>query len=410
MAIGFKHGSSGGGDLFDFTVVKSSTQPTDPKENTIWVNGDYSNMGSWDICPTEPHRVSRTDNLIVYPYLNGTKTVSGVTFTDLFESTGDRNDRGKISVSGTNSSSGTIVYRLSDSGIAKRELLLQPGTYYLSGNCESSSSTTHRLLLVYSYDDWATRTTVNELTNNGKFTLEKVAKARISIQISGGKTVTNAVYQPMLEKDSKGVAYTMGNATGQVWIKTDPNSTILMDAVKGKNNIAVPLGSAYEYATHDGWVSMASQIYQNGEWKPLEVAEAPWDGYYFKDGEQYTDITGGWSTDGWNNSGTATIGSTIAVSSPGASQSAVVSTKNTVDLTDAKTLYFDSPNGANGYSSGYLCVTSEKSVATEADIKASVAIKAGRGSLDVSSLSGKYYICLFAHNQSYADVSAVWME
>lgn len=409
MAVGFKHGSSGGGDLFSFTVVKSSTQPTDPKENTIWVNGDYSNMGSWDICPTEPHRVSRTDNLIVYPYLNGTKTVSGVTFTDLFESTGDRNNRGKISASGTNSSSGTIVYRLSNSGIANRELLLQPGTYYLSGNCESSSSTTHRLLLVYSYDNWATTTTVNELTNNGKFTLEKVAKARISIQISGGKTVTDAVYQPMLEKDSKGAAYTMGNATGQVWIKTDPNSTILMDAVKGKNNIAIPLGSAYEYATHDGWVGMASQIYQNGQWKELA---APWDGYYFKDGEQYTDVTGGWTSTDWNNTGTVNVGDTIVLSGS-STTTAKIATANTVDLTDVKKIWFDSPNGANGQAyGGYLVVTKSKSIATE-EVVATVAINtAGTGSVDVSGLSGKYYICLYASGSglAYADVRAVWME
>lgn len=399
MAIGFKHGSFGG-EVLGITVVPGTTKPSNPKENTIWANSSNP-MGSWDISPTEPHRVSRTDNLIVYPYRISTFTNSGVTFTVGTSSS----NKGKVTVNGTNTSSGSIVCRLSNSGVGERELLLQPGTYYLSGNCSSSSSTTHRLLLAYTYDNWKTNSSVNELENDGRFTLTKVAKARVTIQVSGKVTVNNAVYQPMLTKGSKATSYVVGDASGQIWVKTYPQSTVLLDAVKGKNGIAIQPGSLYEYTTNEGWVARDAQVYQYGAWKSLEE---PWDGYYFKNGEQYTDITGGWTTAGYDNLGTATAGSTIVVSASGG-ETARIGTANSVDLTNVKKLWFDSPNGSNGYSSGYLCVTSSKSSSSFA---AYVAVNAGRGSLDVSSLSGKYYISLYASstNASYADVSAVWME
>ena len=410
MAIGFKHGSSGGEPL-GITVVSSSTKPTDPKENTIWVNDSYNySMGSWSFSPDEPHRVSKKRNLIVYPYLYSSRTVNGVTFT-VDDSTGNK---GKVTVNGTNTSSGNIVFRLSDKGIGQREMLLQPGTYYLSGNCESTSTTTHRLLLVYTYNDWANTSTVYETTDNGKFTLNKVAKARVSIQVSGGQTVNNAIYQPMITKDSKGTVYEMGNATGQIWIKTGTGGTISMDATKGKNETIVTPITAYEYFTNSGWVKKTAEVYQYGAWKALEdpsapvTPEAPWDGYYFNNGNQYTGVTGGWSGAS-SGSSSHLVGDTLAVSAPTSSSSAIVYTVNTVDLTNVTKLWFDSPNGSNGYSSGYLCVSSTQSFATN-DLKASVTIRAGRGSLDVSRLSGSYYLVLAAANQSYADISAIWKE
>ena len=163
------------------------------------------------------------------------------------------------------------------------------------------------------------------------------------------------------------------------------------------------------YNKSGGWNRQKNcKIYQNGVWTDL------WDGYYFREGEQYAGVTGGWTSTGWNNSGTVTLGSTIVLSGD-STKTAIVGTAQTVDLTDANTLWFDSPKGNNGQPyGGYLCVTSAKSIAT-ADIVTYAAInKSGKGNIDVSGLSGKYYICLYAlahtAGTAYADVSAVWME
>lgn len=406
MGIGFKHGSSGG-DPLGITVVSSSTKPTEPKENTIWVNDpkDYE-MGSFAISPTEPHRVSRTRNLIVFPYLNGTTTLYGVTFTVDSTSTSS-SQKGAITVNGTNTSSESKVFRLSNNSIAERELLLQPGKYVLCGNCESSSANTHRLLIVYSYDNWASSSTIydNSSGTGTGFTVEKVAKARLSIQVRGDQTVNNAVYKPVLVKEGESTEYTMGNATGQIWVKTDTSGSISIDAIKGKNEAIVDPVAAYEYFTNNGWVNRDAEVYQYGAWKALEEPSAPdspeaaWDGYYFNNGNQYEGITGGWGA--WSSG--ATIGDTIAVTNAGAS------TNNKVDLTNVNKLWFDSPNGNNGYGFGYLCATSEKNALGD-NINASVQVRAGRGSLDVSSLSGSYYISLYAGSGAYADVSAIWKE
>lgn len=265
MAIG--RTNTGGGAALGFEIIPGTTKPTNPKENTIWANSTYT-MGSWAISPTEPHRVSRTNNLIVYPYAFSTNSKNGVTVT-VDSSSGNK---GKVTVNGTNTySGGSLAFRLSESGIEKGEMILQPGTYCLSGNCSSSSSTTHRLLVGYSYDNWKTTVTVNELENGGVFTIDKVAKARVSIQVSKGASANNAVYSPMLVKGSTPVAYTVGNATGQIWVKTGEVSSFSMNALR-KNDIDIRPVSVYEYTTNNGWAERAAQIYQYGAWSDIKTS------------------------------------------------------------------------------------------------------------------------------------------
>lgn len=52
MAKGFKHGA-GGTDALNFKVVGGTTQPENPKENTVWVNTD-TEISGWVFSPEEP--------------------------------------------------------------------------------------------------------------------------------------------------------------------------------------------------------------------------------------------------------------------------------------------------------------------------------------------------------------------
>lgn len=395
MAFGYKHGSSGGGERLNFIVVNSATEPSSPRENTIWVKCDYS-MHRWDISPTQPCRVGKK-NLIVYPYYETTHTEDGITFTD--------NGDGTVTANGTATAESN--FRFSYTSAESGMFILTPGTYTLSGCPSGGSSSAYALLLSRLNDSGSWEIYQRDYGSGKTFTIERDTYCCVLFRVFKGATAAGMTVRPMLEKGSAASSFARGNATGQVWIKTDPIGSVSMNAIR-KNGITVQPVSAYEYTTNNGWRSRDAQVYQNGAWKALEELEEPWDGYYFKDGEQYTDVTGGWTTDGWNNIGTVTVGTTIAVSGP-----SMISTKNTVDLTSAKTLWFDSPNGNNGYNFGYLCVTSAKSVA-DTYIATSVQVKAGKGSVDVSSLSGKYYIVLYAPSltggASYADVRAVWME
>ena len=52
MAKGFKHGA-GGTDALNFKVVGGTTQPENPKENTIWVNTE-TDISGWVLSQEEP--------------------------------------------------------------------------------------------------------------------------------------------------------------------------------------------------------------------------------------------------------------------------------------------------------------------------------------------------------------------
>lgn len=399
MGIGFKHGSSGGGEQLNFTVINSTSEPTYPVENTLWLDNNWA-LNCWTFGPELPLRKSKNINFVTYPYASGTNTSSGVTFTD--------NGNGTITVNGT--ATKDVYFRASRATAEEGMFLLPAGTYFLSGCPSGGSSGTYKVQLITMDSNLSTVSTIEDYGIGKEFTLSEDTLCRVNFAVMSGTKINGLNVYFQVEQGRSASSFEKGNANGQVWIKPNYNSAVSFEALKnkGKNTVILQPGEAYMFTEASGWTKRSCKIYQNGAWKTLEASEETWDGYYFKNGEQYTNITGGWSTDGWSNSATATVDSTIVVSASG-SNTARIGTANSVDLTNVKKLWFDSPSGANGYSSGYLCVTSAKSSSSFA---ASVAVNAGRGSLDVSSLSGKYYICLYASatNASYADVSAVWME
>ena len=77
---------------------------------------------------------------------------------------------------------------------------------------------------------------------------------------------------------------------GMVWIKTDNSSNISFDIVDG---VTVYPISAKQYIG-GVWVDKTAKSYQGGEWVDL------WNGTLFKNGVQYTAVTGGWKVLGNN--------------------------------------------------------------------------------------------------------------
>lgn len=53
MGTCFLHGNGGGGTALNFSIVGGTTQPSSPKENTIWVNTETA-VTSWCISPAAP--------------------------------------------------------------------------------------------------------------------------------------------------------------------------------------------------------------------------------------------------------------------------------------------------------------------------------------------------------------------
>jgi len=140
------------------------------------------------------------------------------------------------------------------------------------------------------------------------------------------------------------------------------------------------------------WVRKAGAIYQNGQWNNLFT-------WLYQDGTNFTNITGGWKTAGVsaNDNWTAKVPSiaynptniTLTLSENGHLVSGIVYTANKIDLTNVSKIYF---NGSSGGVDDYMRSLAVFSAATYEGRVAAVGGIVNGSALDVSSLSGSYYV------------------
>ena len=213
-----------------------------------------------------------------------------------------------------------------------------------------------------------------------------------------GEGITSWVLSPVEPEAAEGLA----------WVAVGGASEYAFNALK-KNALMVFPISAKVY-TGGAWENAEAEIYQNGKWNSFSVT---WDGYYFKDGDQYESVTGGWTTEGWNNQATASADNGILyVESPHAQYAARIGTAKPVDLTGVDKIWLNSPSGQGSSAySGYLLVCTDKEDYT--DVK-QAQITTGTVSVDVSGLSGPHYLLLRTlggtNGSGSASVRAIWKE
>ena len=204
---------------------------------------------------------------------------------------------------------------------------------------------------------------------------------------------------------------------GMVWISTGNGSGVAFNALK-KNAIQVYPLSAKQYV--DGaWVDVTAMSYQGGEWVQFSDVVT----YLFNKGDQCTALTGGWvksgpPSDGGYSTGSVSIGDVITISCSN-TQYAVARTKNKISLADFSTLTFvvDDcilPSKAYGYL--LVCDTSSTNIwwADESIIKKSLSNgNTGTFVLDISALTGSYYVCFGVEadeNEGRVTVSEVYID
>lgn len=197
------------------------------------------------------------------------------------------------------------------------------------------------------------------------------------------------------------------NATnGFLWIYSGNTGSVYFNALK-KNSIVIFPGSVMQFA-NNGWEYVDAYIYQSGEWIQFSMA---WNGYYFGNGEQYENVTGGWTSDGYkywaNTMKAATVGTTLRTTSDGANTASMIGTATPVDLTDVNTIYLTVDSA---YGTAQFRIMATKEVSLD-DL--SVSLSSGEVSVDVSSLTGNYYLAIASigsqtYPTAYSTVSAVW--
>ncbi len=176
-------------------------------------------------------------------------------------------------------------------------------------------------------------------------------------------------------------------AEGMVWVKTATESTTPINVDK-KNSVILYPQTAQQYVS-GAWVGKTAQVYTNGAWHEL------WDGYYYKLGETYEAITGGYSAGTSLAKVTFNSNNMVITQASGTGAGNVVATVETVDVTDVNTLVFDCLADSTD-----LCSVGVGSVRDNwnnyiATAKVNNTARA-LVTLDVSSITGEVYILLKA--------------
>ena len=192
-----------------------------------------------------------------------------------------------------------------------------------------------------------------------------------------------------------------------VWFPTGTESVVEFNALR-KNAVQVYPLSANQYVS-GALVGVDAMSYQDGEW----VEWSPPGALYWR-GNQCTDVTGGWAirkTNGSNLSQpTCTFGTdTIKITSASGSKSGVLSTSNKIDLKNAKTLIVDIVNTTNTYIVLYVGSAIND---TEGSAATKTVNATGIFELDVSGVSGSYYVGFYIRTDAAidAEIGEVYYE
>lgn len=396
-----RRGGGGGAAGLNFEIVGGTTQPSNPKENTIWIN-TAQKITSWDFAAEMPFLRSNNKNKIVYPFYHTTKTESGITWTD--------NKDGSITANGTAASDG--LFRISAFDSAADHEYLEAGTYTLSGCPAGGSDSTYLMeLFILNPATNANEAIGKDYGEGFTFTLERGCKARINLNVISGATVSGITFKPQIEKGSTATAFVKGDATGQVWISTGTSSTLAFNALK-KNGIQVYPISAKQYVS-GAWVDVEAKSYQGGEWVEW------WNGDLYAGGNEFEYITGGWVSTfdliSWNNTnvseqGPTKSGESITLKASNLYSASPINTKNKINVTPYKTLSIDIAV-KSGYVSACLTNTLSGALGNGADTSWMVAKQDfGTGTqtatFDLSGVNREVYIVIYGIKGVSSDPTA----
>ena len=197
---------------------------------------------------------------------------------------------------------------------------------------------------------------------------------------------------------------------GDVWIRYSAKGDTF-NALK-QNAMMIATISAWQYV--DGaWVDREAVSCQGGVWVDWFTGV-----YLFNAGNQYTGLTGGWTTSNVSGS-TTTFGETIVSNCVLIGTSAVwshVVTKNKIDVTNYKKLYFDvavTQRNQSGFSDVAFGIVAEQGK----DNYVSKFISEGNNMPDLVDIvevnldgySGSYYVQMGTSN-THVVIKRVWFE
>lgn len=167
---------------------------------------------------------------------------------------------------------------------------------------------------------------------------------------------------------------------GRIWILTRPYALREFNALKTADSLVVSPTSYVKQYDGSSWVYKDSRIYQSGSWKTLELI-------VYKNGDVYA-LTGGWSS-GFDHGTYLYMQVTVSENNTGMNNTPIDLSK-----VPALRVYCDVSSGVTRRL--YISPTTSSSSAVM-----SVNLVAGWNSIDVSALTGSYYLIFYvAHDTS----------
>lgn len=152
------------------------------------------------------------------------------------------------------------------------------------------------------------------------------------------------------------------------------------------------------------WYRKDAFVYRNGAWLKFSTFAQQWDGTLFYNGNQYTDITGGWVGNGISST---TVGTNLSLIV--ANTSPYLTTQNAIDLSGYTKLHMIADRNAGQYS--YFGISSNVPSNARPNYIASATFIGGENVLDVSAInSGHISIGATASWGVTINISKVWLE
>ena len=151
------------------------------------------------------------------------------------------------------------------------------------------------------------------------------------------------------------------------------------------------------------WYRKDAFVYRNGAWLKFSTWAQQWDGTLFYNGNQYTDITGGWVGNGISST---TVGTNLSLIV--ANTSPYLTTQNAINLSGYTKLHMIADRNAGQYS--YFGISRNVPSNARPDYVASAVFSGGENVLDISAInSGHISIGATASWGVTINISKVWL-
>lgn len=240
----------------NFDVVGGVSAPTNPKENTIWVNTSTP-ITSWSIDGRAPNNT----NFVKPPFYMAAGTWNGITYSV----SGDI-----LTVNGTATQETYFFFRGKDINDA---VPISKGTYKISG-CPAGGvhGSTYSVEFGVSYDDCATWEYAVDYGSGATMFVSEGAVAEVVFIIYSGATVNNLTINPQLTKISSSSTIP---TIGQVCIQTVNTGGYLSFNALKTNMIDTHLSKAYQWNGSE-WVELDGYVYHNSEYVQISGFDIIW--------------------------------------------------------------------------------------------------------------------------------------